>query len=162
LTHVNRTVPALDDTGTVILFAHRSNRRRVASRRWTAFAVIFSLLWLQLAVAAYACPAQAAHAVAAEAAHAVAARATHDCGGDAATVIVDADNPNLCLQHMLQGSQHADSKAAPALPSLAAIAPLAVDVVRPANVTPRLALLERERLRAPDPPKAIAHCCFRI
>jgi hypothetical protein len=60
-----------------------------AARRRTIVSLLFALIWTQLAVAAYACPALTAMATAAASAH--------DCeSGGAAPAIPDPDNPNLC------------------------------------------------------------------
>src|SRR5512144_1381904 len=88
--------------------------KRAARRRLSVVAVLFALLWTQLAVAAYACPALAAKA-------AMPVAEAHDCesGGGAPPAIPDTDNPTLCLQHALQGDQRIDTgPGAPPAPVL--------------------------------------------
>lgn len=126
-----------------------------AARRRTIVSLLFALLWTQLAVAAYACPALTAPRVAA-------AASMHDCEtGGAVPAIPDPDNPNLCLQHALQGDQRIDS--GPGTPP--APAPGMLIGVAPVDASPQLATLitaQSRVLRPTAPPKSIAHCCFRI
>jgi len=125
-----------------------------AARRRTIVSLLFALLWTQLAVAAYACPALTVTGTA--------AASMHDCeSGGAAPAIPDPDNPNLCLQHALQGDQRIDS--GPGTPP--APAPGLLIGIAPVDASPQLATLitaQARVLRAAAPPKSIVHCCFRI
>jgi hypothetical protein len=132
--------------------------RRTARGRATVVAMLVAFLWMQLAVAAYACPALVGDGE-------TSAAQAHDCGSTisaGATVIPDTDNPTLCLQHALRGDQGVDS--GPATPPAA---PTAMMIgTAPTAASPHIATLVVARshvlLRATAPPKAIAHCCFRI
>jgi hypothetical protein len=130
--------------------------KRAARRRRTIVSLLFALIWTQLAVAAYACPALTAMATAAASAH--------DCeSGSPAPAIPDPDNPNLCLQHALQGDQRIDS--GPGTPPAPAPAPGLLIGAATVDASPQLATLitaQSRVLRATAPPKSIAHCCFRI
>lgn len=127
-----------------------------AARRRTIVSLLFALIWTQLAVAAYACPAFTTMTTAAASAH--------DCeSGGAAPAIPDPDNPNLCLQHALQGDQRIDS--GPGTPPFPVPAPGLLIGAAMVDASPQLATLitaQSRVLRASAPPKSIAYCCFRI
>jgi hypothetical protein len=135
-----------------------SHMRRLARRRRVSLGVLFALVWMQLALAGYACPALAAPTM-------VAALATHDCerGASEAPGLADPDNPNLCLQHALQGDQRVDS--GPSV-SLSAPGPGLLIGAAIVDLSPQLATLVAAQscvvTRATAPPKSIVHCCFRI
>ncbi len=130
------------------------------SRFLTALVALFSVLFTQLAVAAYVCPsgqiAQAFDAVAA--AHAAAGHQNmSDC--DEASM----DQPVLCKAQTQVGSQSLDK---PQLPDISPF--LAVTLVasvmqedhRLLSVPPQFSGLLLTRTTAP--PLAIQNCCFRI
>lgn len=118
-----------------------------------ALITMFSLLFAQIAVAAYACPDLAMTAMAAKAAQ----EAMPGCTD------MDMAQPGLCEAHCASGHQSLDT---PANPPIAAFMPSRLVAVLPAleilfPVTPvqtNLSLLAR----ATAPPLAIRHCCFRI
>ena len=130
--------------------------KRHARRRRTVLAVLFALVWMQLAVAAYACPSLSLPAL-------TAMSSMTDCEGMAPGMpTTDPQNPALCLQHALQGAQHSDGGHGIAVPPLP-------DVVLPVawpDRNPRVAAVrtarERDLVRSQSPPKSIVHCCFRI
>ena len=131
---------------------HRRNRRR-----YTAWAMLVALLWMQLAVAAYACPTMGGPG------EQNLAATPHDCEHDGGRALpADPEHPNLCLQKSLAGSQHSETpQTAPIAPSFVLID--SVDRMDEyVAFAPRLLRLELDRLRSTTPPKSIAHCCFRI
>lgn len=130
------------------------------SRIVAALIALIGMLFMQLAVAAYACPDVEA-AIAIEATmvetHADAMEAGADCMGS------DMDQANLCNAHATSGNQSLDKpNATPAAPFTVA----ALTVV-PRDLEPSYAPLARN-LEAPPlsrvtaPPLAIRNCCFRI
>jgi hypothetical protein len=124
------------------------------SRLITAAITLFSILFMQLAVAAYACPALGVqHASAA-------ARMSADMPG---CHEMDPVRPSLCDAYHQADSQSLDKPAPPALPPFLAVGfgqpLLSLDLSPPADITfadpPFLK-------RTTAPPLAIRHCCFRI
>jgi hypothetical protein len=122
-----------------------------------AIIALVSMLYVQLAVAAYACPGLNPElAVAAQAAQG-AAMDMADCAG------MDAEQPSLCFAAGQTGKQSLDKPAAPAVPPFVP-AQSAVQLVwgaTPAGHAP-LAPPSALPLRASAPPLAIRHCCFRL
>lgn len=126
-------------------------------RRHRLITVLFalaSLLFMQLAVAGYACPVTSkVSEVAAMAA------AGMPCAGDMATV--DTDQPGLCHAHCQSSQQTADKVQVPTPVGVMVtgftyiLAPIRVSApTRPAQA-PLL-------LRSTAPPLAVRNCCFRI
>ena len=131
--------------------------------RLIALVMLFALVWTQLAVAAFACPMLLEKiVVAAPAQHdsptAGLARADDDCMGQGSLA---PDCQGLCVEHCRQGHQNVDQghplpvAQAPAIHYLVVAPP----VVRQAFSRPAAPGLFA---RALSPPKAIAHCCFRL
>lgn len=119
------------------------------------------ILFAQVAVAAYACPAAASGADA----------PTQDMAGMpcaemmSAGVALDPEQPMLCMQHCQFGSTHqVADHVSPVFVQATALPPLfTVEFnVRPDAILSSWA--EDERLRSRPPPLAhsIAHCCYRI
>ena len=131
------------------------------SRYVTALIALFSVLFMQLAVAAYACPtitptSEIAHN--AGWASADAHRLMDDCEGG-----MDAEQPALCFAYSQEGSQ---SLYKPPIPDIQPAA--VVEIVRqavavvldfqPASTHAQAPWL----MRASAPPLSIRNCCFRI
>ncbi len=121
-----------------------------------------ALLFSQIAVAAYACPAMGERAGAAD----VAAMAGMPCAEMmAAGVPLDPDQPMLCMQHCQFGSttQVVDHVPAMFVPVTAFPALFTISVDERLDLGLR-SWAEDERLRDRPPPLAhsIAHCCYRI
>ena len=129
------------------------------ARTWWSRALIASLLFLQLASAAYACAMHSTEPADASMAGMPCAQAM--AGGDMATM--DPDQPGLCHEHCKGGSQTLEPAptvdlAAPAMVALFVIAvPVAL-----ADEADAWQARQVERDSAPPPPHAILHCCFRI
>ena len=130
------------------------NRR---ARLTTVFLALFSLLFMQLAVASYACPgAQSSHI----AEVAAMAEAGMSCA-ETMSLRMDDEQPHLCQAHCQAGQQTADKYELPALVT-AALA----DIVYTPFITS--AISEGAPVQAPllrratAPPLAVQHCCFRI
>lgn len=130
-------------------------------RRWLSGTLVLAILFTQLAIAAYACP------------------ATHGSPGDAAQaqpvmpcaqmmtsgMALDPDQPGLCQQHCQFGNTQQTGDAVQSLSLPAATLGLAC------SVTPAFALAlgsavraaqQLRRERAPPLPHSIAHCCHRL
>lgn len=127
------------------------------TRFFTALFALLSLLFMQLAVAGYACPSERSSQAAEIAAM---AEAGMPCA-ETMSLSMDDEQPNLCRAHCQAGQQTADKYE---LPPLAAA--VVTNVVHAASTAmPNLdgppvqgPLLHR----ATSPPLAIQHCCFRI
>ena len=138
---------------TVIIPSMIPTRRR---RLFVVLLALASLLFMQLAVAGYACP--SAKIKTAESA--AMANAGMPCAESMATGM-DEDQPNLCRAHCQTGQQVADKYELPA--------PACVDSL-PANFTlpVTVAVLTGAPVQAPHlkrttaPPVTILNCCFRI
>ena len=138
------------------------------ARLATVLVALVSLLFMQLAVASYVCPASSAtgaiSAKVAAAAAAAAAAAMADSGLPCAGSMVpggDDAQPNLCQAHCQAGHQTADKHEPPLPLSLGA---LPAGFAMPASLK-RLSgapLQEPHLLRTTAPPVAISHCCFRL
>ena len=133
-----------------------SNRRTCLA---TVLVALVSLLFMQLAVAAYACPAVGTKA-ATLAATAAMADASMPCANSMASGLDDAQ-PNLCQAHCQAGQQSADKHEPPLPLSLGA---LPAGFAMPAQLR-RLsgaALQAPHLMRTTALPAAIRHCCFRL
>lgn len=129
------------------------------SRIVAAFIVLISMLFMQLAVAAYACSdLEAANFEAAmEEVHADAMEADADCVGS------DREQVNLCNAHATSGNQSLNTpNVAPAAPFNVAALTVVLGDTEP-SYTPLVRNLDAPPLRrVTAPPLAIQHCCFRI
>nr|WP_315239947.1 hypothetical protein [uncultured Albidiferax sp.] len=131
---------------------------RRQSRLITVFIALVSLLFMQLAVAGYACPGvqqKMAEAAAMD-------EAKMPCAESMPmTIGMDDEQPNLCLAHCQDGHQAADRYQLPAPLDISAVP---VSFLMP-DITPVFlgAPLQPPHLkRTTAPPLAIRHCCFRI
>jgi hypothetical protein len=109
------------------------------------------LLFVQLAVSAYACPKQ--EIPTASAADVVAQ--TADMAGGCE--MLDPASPNLCLQHCQAGSQLPDGPAI-AIPVAFPIALSDVALPQP----PTIVFARNLLARTTAPPLTVRNCCFRI
>ena len=125
-------------------------------RLGTALLALSSLLFMQLAVAAYVCPGSTSKA----AQVAVMASSGLPCA-DMASMVMDDVQPNLCKAHCQSDQQSADTYQLPPLVALAAVLavyPASIAVPVPAGVPLQTPLLRRSTA----PPLAVRNCCFRI
>ena len=125
-------------------------------RRATAKLLIAALLFMQMAVAAYACPGFDSQSNASQSA------ATADgMSSEAGCAMGDKTQPNLCRQHCQQGSQTLDQSLpaailTPVLPLLAVVdSEPALPCAAPEDSREFLA-------RTTAPPPSIRFCVFRI
>ena len=134
------------------------------SRLATALFALISVLFMQLAVAAYACPSlqPAEVAEAADTAMQMDDMADHDamsgCEG-----VVDQEQPALCYAHSQVGHQSLDKPAMPDVPPSVAV--VLVPVIADIHAAYRpLSLHADATWLMPDssPPLSIRNCCFRI
>lgn len=125
-----------------------------ATRIFAAIVMLFSMLFTQLAVAAYACPQL-------NVAKVVSASNADSMPG--CTERMDGGSPALCNAHCDTGHQSLDTPAAPTVQPFAAcqlalvLPRLNLDVSSIASPPASLPLT-----RITSPPFAIRHCCFRI
>ena len=129
------------------------NRRH---RLITVLFALISLLFMQLAVASYACPGAGSKITEA----AAMAEAGMPCAESTAISMDDAQ-PNLCHAHCQAGQQTADKYE---LPAPVAIATLPADFTLPVTVPvfSGAPLLVPDLKRTTAPPVVIRNCCFRI
>lgn len=132
-----------------------SRRNRFA----TALFALFSVLFMQLAVAAYACPGISNALAPVEAQAMMSHQDMEGCEG-----MPDKDLPSLCFAKSQEGTQSLDKPASPAPAQLAPV--VLIPFVR---IDPRFQQPDtqwRIDFDAPPPsgapPLAILHCCFRI
>jgi hypothetical protein len=135
------------------------------ARTWWSRSLIVSLLFLQLATAAYACamhstpPADSNMAASAPMAGMPCAEVM--AGGDRATM--DSAQPGLCHEHCKGGEQTIEPAATVALTAPAMVVLFVITApAAPAGEAGVWQLGQVERDSAPPPPHAILHCCFRI
>jgi hypothetical protein len=125
------------------------------ARAIAAIIMLFSLLFAQLAVSAYACPLPGQP----QAAGTVSMAGMPGC----TDISMDKSSPALCGAHCDTGHQSADTSGAPLVQSFI---PCSLELVLPRIERSGLSLaasLESVPLtRATAPPLAIRHCCFRI
>ena len=124
-------------------------------RLFTTLFTLFSLLFMQLALAGYACPGAESRVRQA----AAMAEAGMPCAGDM-TMAMDVEEPALCHVHCDAGQQANDSQPAQP-PAMVLAGGLAIDPVPPSaphGSAPQATLLAR----ATAPPLAIRNCCLRI
>jgi hypothetical protein len=136
------------------------NRTR-HSRYLAALIALISMLFMQLAMASYACPdlriAQKQPGASDTSAVMAAHQDMSDCQG------ADKVTPNLCQAQDQAGSQSLDTPHVPQVPAFTAIG-LALPVLflasayQPPVVQPDAASLTRSTA----PPLSIRNCCFRI
>lgn len=133
--------------------------------RLIARLLIGVIVFAQVAVAAYACPAMPAGSMSDGAGYAA---LMGDLGASAGVdgmptgFRVDSALPNLCIAHCQVGQQNADGKPAPTVPPalLASLYPVVPSTPRDRPTLARAAVDDSPR--AASPPLAILHCCFRI
>lgn len=118
-----------------------------------AIITMFSLLFAQLAVAAYECPDLTVSSMSAKAAQ------------DAMPGCTDMDmaQPGLCQAHCVNGHQSLDTPATPHIPAFVSCGLVAI-LAEANDVLPAAPPLASSTLltRTTSPPLAIRHCCFRI
>lgn len=124
----------------------------------TAVIALFSILFMQLAVAAYACPAldvgQTSQAMAAAAMPDMDMADCHE---------TDPVQPSLCHAYGQVGKQSLDKPAVPPLQPFMAVG-FGLSAIPLEARQPPLALVPKAPFlaHATAPPLAIRHCCFRI
>lgn len=128
-------------------------------RLFAAFAALFCMLYMQLAVASYACPNLSAGRDGAGMAMSPHAN-MEDMPGCAG---MDAQQPSLCHAHSHAGNQALDKPELPQMQPFVAVetmqALIFIDTVfRPLARQPGAPLLQH----AIAPPLSIRNCCFRI
>ena len=122
----------------------------------TVLFALVGLLFMQLAVASYACP-----AVASKAAEVAAmAEAGMPCV-ESMKLNMDDAQPNLCQAHCQNGQQTADKYEVPAPVAIAALpADFKLSVTVPVFLG--APLQAPHLMRTTAPPVAIRNCCFRF
>ena len=127
---------------------------RRSYRLVTALIALASLLFMQLAVAAYACPMLSPQT---QDQALTPPMAMADCHG------MDQDSPSLCGAQADSGKQSLDKPATPHVEPFLKAA-LLLDVVAVEALTPASAGMHARSIPAAlaAPPIAIRHCCWRI
>ncbi|HEY0845023.1 MAG TPA: hypothetical protein VGE12_06625 [Noviherbaspirillum sp.] len=131
------------------------------SRVITALFALVTVLFMQLAVSAYACPSLAqGQTVAMTLAdiQVVDHESMVGCEG-----VVDAEQPSLCFVHSQYGDQSSGTAEPPSpAPSIMVVA---MPVIRPSAIPQRSPgdyLITSVHARETTPPLTIQNCCFRI
>lgn len=136
------------------------------SRLIAATIVLFSILFMQLAVSAYACPALSLghDGQMSGQMHGQINASMHTTPADMVPCEdMDMEQPNLCHASHQTNTQSLDKPATPPLAPFVAVGyglPIGLDVLSSERFTgsPTSAFLTH----ATAPPLAIRHCCFRI
>ena len=125
----------------------------------TVLFALMSLLFMQLAVAGYACPGKA-DKLARAAVVAEMATAGMPCA-ESMALTMDEEQPSLCQAHCKADQQSTDKYQ---VPGLAALDDLATALPSPRIApVPLGAPLQAPLLRRTTaPPLAVRHCCFRL
>ncbi|MES2188512.1 MAG: hypothetical protein V4454_00195 [Pseudomonadota bacterium] len=129
------------------------NRR---NRLITVLFALFSLLFMQLAVAGYACPGTGSKATEI----AAMTEAGMPCA-ESMTMNMDDTQPNLCHAHCQVGQQSADKYQTSYPPALDTL-PTQWTVVVPVPHFATAPLQPPHLHRTTAPPLAIRNCCFRL
>lgn len=129
--------------------------------RGLARGLVGVLLFAQLAVAAYACPALNGKSPATAMASSGEAMDSQMPGCDDMVGAMDPESANLCAEHCKQGKQ---SDQAPTLtvPVAMLTALYTTTPSPPGKAPPRPAAATLSALVAASPPHAILHCVYRI
>ena len=152
-----------------------------ALRQWVCRVLIGTMLFAQMAVAAYACPGLSSALE--QARQGLASAATMGLGmapaddramapGDAAAApeamdcehmgaAVDKASPNLCAQHCQQGHQ-SDQASTVAVPLVVLTSLYTLTPPTETARVPRSPAAQPGVFAAVSPPHSILHCCFRI
>lgn len=131
-----------------------SNPRRQTKR--ICCVITACLLFMQLAVAAYACPRLDVPNIVPAAITAEPSDMAKGCE------VLDPANPNLCLQQLQAGTQLPDTAALP-IPVPSAGAVLEIALPAPAGNSNSFIAVARDLLaRDTAPPLTVRNCCFRI
>lgn len=134
------------------------------NRRKRLFTVLFALvnvLFMQLAVAAYACPGDGALESRVDQAATLAAHAGMPCA-ESMTLTMDDEQPGLCAAHCKADQQTADKYQPPVLASLVAIAGDYPGTRLLALAPPGVPLQAPMPARTTALSVAVRHCCFRL
>lgn len=138
--------------------AMRLSRR---SRLFTALVALFSVLFMQLAVAAYACPGLQPAAMSGIAdMQAESASSEHMPGCDG---MVDTDQQALCHAYSQVDKQSLNKPPMPDLPQVALV--MLVPIIGSIDYTLHPISTHAEAdwlMRSSSPPLSIRNCCFRI
>lgn len=135
-------------------------RRARSLRGWVCGVVLLSMLFTQLAMAAYVCPAMR-----------VSDRQANDemaampCAGsmaDGAMHGMDPDQAALCFEHCKPAAQTVDAGHAAALAEPALFALIVLGAGDEGDESPSWTAHARARDRAPPAAHSIVHCCLRI
>lgn len=131
------------------------------ARRHRLLTVLFALvsfLFMQMAVAGYACPGSSASANAAAMTNM--AKAGNPCT-ESMLLNMDDVQPNLCQAHCQTGHQSADKYDIPSLPTAALLGSMLAYTVE-IPVFSGAPLQTPHLMRTTAPPLTIRNCCFRI
>ncbi len=131
------------------------------TRRFVCRLLLGALLFMQGAVAAYACPALAGALDQLPTANQLAAMPT-DCAQTGQMSAMDVATPNLCLAHCQSGQQSSDHPQAPTVQPVAfSVLVVALPESKLQASSERIAAFGHVPFAA-GPPHSILHCCFRL
>lgn len=132
------------------------------TRRWlhsVARGLVGVLLFAQIAIAAYACPALSPAMAAETQMPASVAAPMPDCDGMGATM--DPSAANLCAEHCKVGQQ-SDQASTLTVPAVLLSVLYTTALVTEPALPPRAAAASPSALVAASPPHTILHCVYRI
>ena len=125
-------------------------------RKWIALLGVSAILFAQIAVAAYACPAFASSQVNEQ------VTAMDMSNTEAPCVEMDANQANLCVEHCQYGQQSFDHPVAPVVFAVADLPYILVRLGDPAVVGSTQEYAQSLLTRITAPPLSVRNCCFRI
>lgn len=128
-------------------------------RLFTVLVALVSLLFMQLAVSGYVCPAGMS-GLKAEVIK-VSAHAGMPCSGSMSETSTDDAQPALCHAHCQSDQQSADTYQLPDVPVMPAIAPV-FSQQEVLSISPGLPSQAPLLQRTTAPPLSVRNCCFRI
>lgn len=133
---------------------------RKSLRRWFSGWLVLTILFTQVATAAYVCP-MAAPAGQREGSSAMAGMPCAEMMSGGGIQALDPAQPGLCLHHCMDGSQTFEPAHAPSVPASALLPTLTLRMPERQGL-PAWSAHRRSRERAPPLPHSLDHCCFRI
>lgn len=132
--------------------------------RLIARLLIGVLVFVQVAVAAYACPIMPAGPTIEGMADAAAMDGSQTPALDSkpGTLHLDSSQPNLCAAHCQTGQQNTDGKPAPTVSPAFLVTLYPVAPAAPSALSALAPSMVDDPPKAARPPLTILHCCYRI
>lgn len=125
-------------------------------RKWIALLGVSAILFAQIAVAAYACPAFASSQVNEQ------VTAMDMSNTEAPCAEMDVKQANLCVEHCQYGQQSLDHPVTPVVFAVADLPYVLARLGDPVVVESTQQYAQSLLTRTTAPPLSVRNCCFRI